>query len=284
MDTPAPTPAPDSASTTQLGVDPRPLNLPLDSVHWDRSQLRCREIPNVAGGLMLDHVLSDAECARIIDEIFTDEAMQLAAPVFFRGWASEDDKERRKLGQRVIRRDARAAAEIFERVRPFIPETLEVEDAHGVPRTWRVDGLSERFRLVRYDAGQAFPPHLDGAEVHDDHHRSQLSLVLYLDKGGSLFSRDKDFRGGELVFLSGDMNDMTRKTSVLHKLVPERGLALVFPHKTLHESRAVASGHKYIMRQDILYRCDDAAQVEPEPEETTASLRDSAFIIENDEH
>ena len=200
------------------GVDPTPLKLPLEE-EFDENRIQRKDIPNVPGGFTLSHVLTDTECHNIIDEVFADSQMTHAAPVLWRGW-SQDDEEVRRLGQRVIRRSHSDARILFDRVRRWLPESFTEHDDVKGEIEWRVHGLSERFRLVRYDAGMCFPPHFDGAENLDHQTRSFLSIVFYLDKCGGLFSLDKDFRGGELLFLEGDMNDLERKTKVIQKLLP----------------------------------------------------------------
>lgn len=197
------------------GVDTTPVELPLGE-GYNEDKVERKDIPHVVGGFTLSHVLSEEECRAIIDQVFDDAHMTQAAPVLWRGWSEEGKEEGRRLGQRVIRRGPSSALALFERVKRWLPPLLLDEDG----QSWEVASLSERFRLVKYDAGMCFPPHFDGAEkVHDSLH-SFLSIVFYLDKGGGLLSLDKDFRGGELIFLEGDMNDLERKTKALHKLVP----------------------------------------------------------------
>jgi hypothetical protein len=35
---------------------------------------------------------------------------------------------------------------------------------------------------------------------------------------------------------------------------PEAGMVLIFQHNILHEGQRLASGKKYIMRSDVMYR------------------------------
>ena len=41
---------------------------------------------------------------------------------------------------------------------------------------------------------------------------------------------------------------------VVADVVPAAGRAVVFPHRLLHESMAIASGRKLVVRGDVLYR------------------------------
>ena len=94
--------------------------------------------------------------------------------------------------------------------------------------------MNERFRCYRYEPGQRFAPHFDGAFVRDAHERSHLTLMVYLNEG---------FGGGSTAFLDWD-----------REVAPRLGSALVFQHRLLHEGCTVTSGVKYVLRSDVMYR------------------------------
>jgi predicted 2-oxoglutarate/Fe(II)-dependent dioxygenase YbiX len=125
---------------------------------------------------------------------------------------------------RLMVDDPARAAELFERARPLL-----VQDWFG----WQLAGFNERLRFYRYDPGQMFAPHYDGCYSRDNGERSHFTFMVYLNEG---------FEGGETVF--------QRFLGVK----PERGTALVFFHKQLHEGAAVRRGRKYVMRTDVMYR------------------------------
>lgn len=118
------------------------------------------------------------------------------------------------------------AADLWERVREFIPSPL-----FG----WDAVGLNERFRYYRYGPGQKFRPHFDGAFVRSATEKSLLTFMVYLNDG---------FAGGETKF------DTDRRRVI----VPQAGVALVFWHAQLHEGAPVESGRKYVLRTDVMYR------------------------------
>jgi hypothetical protein len=65
--------------------------------------------------------------------------------------------------------------------------------------------------------------------------------------GESIFVHlNDDFTGGATRFFHPDL---TARLSVQ----PERGSALVFVHRQLHEGSAVDSGRKYVLRTDVRY-------------------------------
>jgi hypothetical protein len=55
--------------------------------------------------------------------------------------------------------------------------------------------------------------------------------MVYLNEG---------FAGGTTSFMPGEV-------------VPQRGMALFFPHELPHCGEAVGSGRKYVLRSDIMY-------------------------------
>lgn len=123
--------------------------------------------------------------------------------------------------------DAPAMAEmIWQRLREALPETLH--------EGWAVKGVNERLRFYRYDPGQLFDWHFDGAFVRSKAERSRLTLMLYLSD---------DFEGGETEFDDGDQ----------YKVVPVLGSALVFFHGVRHRGAPVTKGRKYVLRTDVMY-------------------------------
>ena len=100
-------------------------------------------------------------------------------------------------------------------------------------------GLNERLRFLRYEEGDYFKPHLDGAYTRPDQtEQSQITVQLYLNDG---------FEGGETTFFSPCMKN---KVAV----VPKPGKVLIFQHQLLHEGSVLKSGQKYSMRTDVMYK------------------------------
>jgi prolyl 4-hydroxylase len=129
--------------------------------------------------------------------------------------------------QRILSDDPGLAAEWWERAKDLL-----VDDWLG----WKVAGFNERFRFYRYDRGQKFAPHTDGCFERPDGERSHFTFLVYLNDG---------FEGGATAFYQS-------RAKLL--ITPERGKALVFYHKQLHEGMPVVSGRKYVLRTDVMYR------------------------------
>jgi predicted 2-oxoglutarate/Fe(II)-dependent dioxygenase YbiX len=132
---------------------------------------------------------------------------------------------------RLILDDMELASRLWRRAEPFLP---------GRIHEWQAVGFNDRFRFYRYDPGQRFAPHWDGCFNRDNGEESQLTFMIYLND---------DFTGGETKFYLD--NGWPRL-----QVQPERGMALVFVHRQLHEGRPVLQGRKYVLRTDVMYvRC-----------------------------
>jgi predicted 2-oxoglutarate/Fe(II)-dependent dioxygenase YbiX len=171
------------------------------------------------------HFMSDTECEQLIA---VGEAAGFAtAPISTSSGPVIATDIRNNT--RVMFDRPELADRLWLRTRDLVPEGIEDRDALG---------LNERFRLYRYDPGERFAPHYDGAYRRNADEKSELSLMVYLNDG---------FEGGETRFYHED-----------HRLRltvrPERGMALFFLHCQLHEGSPVRSGRKYVARTDVMYR------------------------------
>lgn len=91
-------------------------------------------------------------------------------------------------------------------------------------------GLPSTLRFYKYEPGQRFKMHRDGA-WQENGLWSRLTLLVYLNSG---------VEGGETDFQS-------------FKIQPQVGTLVLFKHKTWHEGTEVKSGVKYVLRSDVLY-------------------------------
>ena len=124
---------------------------------------------------------------------------------------------------RVMLDDVGRAEQLWQRIPDYVPKFID---------KWEVVGVNERLRFYRYDIGEQFDWHYDGAFERRNGERSKLTFMIYLNA---------DFDGGETSFES---------TTV----VPEKGLALFFAHQLLHKGQPVSEGRKYVLRTDVMYR------------------------------
>jgi prolyl 4-hydroxylase len=168
----------------------------------------------------VDGVLAADECADAIARIeqlgFDDAPITTA-----QGFVMRPDIRNNK---RVMFDDVGLAASLFARIGGAIPARMCGRRAVGV---------NERFRCYRYEPGQRFAPHYDGAYRRSPTERSELTLMVYLNDG---------FTGGTTAFLDFDV-----------AATPRIGTALMFQHQLLHEGCVVQAGRKYVLRSDVMY-------------------------------
>jgi hypothetical protein len=193
--------------------------------------------------------------------------------------AQSRDYAHRDTG-RVQLNDAEFAAQLFQRLRPFLPPLGPLSPL----------GCSANIRLYRYCRGQRFGKHVD--EAHEDEAlggSTHFTVLVYLNgtegcvgvrsvATGAALSQTQgtgaqeaeaqgvqaqdtgaqqaqtqgvcDLLGGETIFYAGIYG---------HKLLsvsPERGLLLLHGHGAhclTHEGAEVTRGVKYLLRTDVVY-------------------------------
>lgn len=161
-----------------------------------------------------------SECAELIARI--ERLGPEAAPITTRyGFEMRPDV---RNNTRVMFDDLDLAASLHARIAPTAPARLCGR---------RLAGVNERFRCYRYEPGQRFAPHYDGAFERSSTERSELTFMVYLND---------DFTGGKTAFWDFE-------TAV----VPRTGSGLLFQHRMLHEGCVVQSGIKYVLRSDVMY-------------------------------
>jgi len=140
--------------------------------------------------------------------------------------------------------DPALAAALWERVRARVPPQLDGCLARG---------LSERFRFYRYDPGQRFKRHRDGAVDGPPGLRSKLTLLIYLNDG---------YEGGETTFVDYGFEGGVAVPREI-RIAGKAGMALIFRHERWHEGSPVLIGRKYVLRTDVLYDIDRDALSAP---------------------
>ncbi|MBP3956664.1 2OG-Fe(II) oxygenase [Gemmata sp. G18] len=138
--------------------------------------------------------------------------------------------------ERVLLDDPALAERLFLRAQPFLPHAIGERE---------LVGFNERFRFYRYDPGQTFKPHLDGAYYRIKQFEvSELTFMVYLND---------DFTGGHTNFFSDGNSFLLFGGAPRLRVKPVRGTALVFLHRQWHEGAAVETGRKYVLRTDVMY-------------------------------
>eukprot|EP00053_Salpingoeca_punica_P006332 m.60190 g.60190 ORF g.60190 m.60190 type:complete len:245 (+) comp13643_c0_seq1:217-951(+) len=201
----------------------------------DRIVKRTVQVPDQPGrvAFVLEDVLSKQECERLIE--VSERVGYRAALVSVSTTKQVMDKDYRDSDRCMVDSPV-CAEEIFRRIRPFMPE--EFHDK-------RIAGVNERLRFLRYRRGNKFAPHYDGrfSRMTPDGRftgeESFFTIMLYLSDVAE---------GGSTRFLS--RLDSQYNVDV----VPKPGMVLIFEHPIYHQGTEVASGEKYCIRSDIMYK------------------------------
>lgn len=131
---------------------------------------------------------------------------------------------------RVLIDDPEFVNVLQQRISPYLPAEFMNE---------KLIGINERLRFLRYEPGDKFKPHYDGAYCRADGSAETLiTIQVYLNQ---------DIVGGQTNFL--DKCDETKCVPVK----PVTGMVLIFEHRIFHEGSVVQKGRKYAIRTDVLY-------------------------------
>eukprot|EP00419_Tripos_fusus_P010900 CAMPEP_0172660546 /NCGR_PEP_ID=MMETSP1074-20121228/4126_1 /TAXON_ID=2916 /ORGANISM="Ceratium fusus, Strain PA161109" /LENGTH=230 /DNA_ID=CAMNT_0013476175 /DNA_START=50 /DNA_END=742 /DNA_ORIENTATION=+ len=140
---------------------------------------------------------------------------------------------------RLITTDESLSAAMWERLRPFVPETVECDG-----NVWEACGLNECWRLSKYHPGDRFKRHCDANFLRDSREMSMLTVNIYMNS---------DFEGGSTRFFPDGRAGAADLT-----IQPEPGLCLLFRQPPVqdyyHDGEEVQSGLKYLFRSDVVYR------------------------------
>jgi hypothetical protein len=210
------------------------------------------EIEGVPGAFQLLNVLSEEECQALINatenmEYTEDAAVSLGRHI------------RHNMNLSCIV-DTTTERLIWSRIAPLISDQTTAPFTGKKPL-----GLNQRFRFYRYEKGDYFGIHTDGAwpgskivneKPVADAFGDRYSLYTFL-----IFLSD-EFTGGETQFLV-DKSDPTRpartpNNAQVKGIRTPAGGVLCFPHGThplhcLHGSQIITQGVKYIIRTDLLF-------------------------------
>lgn len=183
-------------------------------------------------------------CTLIPDFLTLAECRELIALSERRGYgtASTDYPPSYRNNDRNGIDSTELAVRLGERLRGHAPASLQVDGAE-----WQFDGINERFRFCRYQAGQRFSIHQDGVHHRGAGCRSQLTLLIYLTDGSA-------FSGGDTVFYSQGPGGDGAGMHELGRVRPQAGSLLLFDHDIWHAGDEVGAGTKHVLRSDVLYR------------------------------
>ncbi|HMY59864.1 MAG TPA: 2OG-Fe(II) oxygenase, partial [Pseudomonadota bacterium] len=181
---------------------------------------------------------TNATCYVIRDAVSDSVCHRLIAEAESRGIAvtGADYPPSYRDNDRLVFDDPKLADWLFDILGTELPR--ELADDGG---TFSLVGLNPRFRVCRYEDGQSFRIHQDGAHTVCDDVASRLTCQIYLNSAD-------EFSGGATRFYAAS------SFALLGRVSPVRGTAIVFDHRLWHDGEAVPNGRKYVLRTDVLYR------------------------------
>jgi hypothetical protein len=165
----------------------------------------------------VDDIYTDTECRNFIDII--EGSSDLSPP----------NNPLYRDQDRAIKDDPVIAKELFRRLRPHLPERINM---------LKLIGLNDRLRMYRYRAGQRFEPHMDHWYRPSETRITLHTVLVYFND---------DFEGGETRF----------QEQIEQTIIPKRGRVAIFQHKIRHEGCPVRRGVKYVMRSDVIYEAPE---------------------------
>ena len=209
-------------------------------------------VDEVPGAFQISNVLDDRECARLLQVSEKLGYLHDAAVSLPRSVRHNDNV--------TWVADATTVDILWHRCAPVLC-AIEIDF-----KEMRAVGINARFRFYRYQPGDFFKAHTDGAwtgsavvdrQLIADAYGDRLSLMSFL-----IFLSD-GYEGGRTQFYM-DRNDPTapawsEKSSVVVNVRTAAGAVLCFPHgphrqSYLHASEPIESGTKYIIRTDVLFQ------------------------------
>lgn len=177
-------------------------------------------------------LLSKAECDELLNTEVKKQFQKAISnyPTYYRN------------NNRFVTDDTSLAKQLFEKVKPYLPEYIEVSsNIRSENGTWQLKELNNRLRFCRYSAHQYFHRHLDGVHYRDESTQSKLTFMIYLNGAD-------EFDGGRTLFYK------TRETKeIWASYIPRQGDLIVFDHNVWHEGEVLQAGEKFVLRSDILY-------------------------------
>ena len=208
--------------------------------------------------ILLKGVLTELELSSLVEDLDNNDWI----PVGINGMKS-DYKEGDLIGSyRLSCYEPELAEELFDRVRSFVPNVLNLDEyamtEWGGHADWELIGINPLFRFIRYTEEGLLVTHYDRSFVESEDVRSLLTLVLYVESAGD---------GGETRFVvdvqknlpldKRDLSDWDRNAYIDElegSVKGDAGDVIVFNHLHLHDSTPIVDGRKTIMRTDFMYK------------------------------
>ncbi len=201
---------------------------PIDSVLEEfRTHVGNAETPPHVPGFLttVRDVLSPQECADIIR--IAEETGFVRASIYTDATGKEHFSDNRKSSRCII--DSPAFVErLWRRLEPHIPKRWN---------TATCVGINERLRILRYDPGDEFKPHQDGAYTAPSGAISKITILIYLNA---------DYDGAWTHFLHENQHEWV-------PVCPYVGSVAMQDQSLVHYVPPLQTGRKYAIRTEVMY-------------------------------
>jgi len=232
--------------TSNFGVEPEqpelaPQKLDMDSwlkEDFDTSRVTMHELEGGLNGfgIVLENVFTRAECKRIIEETEKVGFGHL-------GHGKTGKAYRGNCRLQVDDTGGKLGNELWRRISAFVPKTEEIPDEGN----FEYLEMNARYRFAKYFAGQGFAIHVDKPTIYEHEKCSILTVNIYLNdltpEQGGMTRFFRKMTGGKPVATAGG----TAGSVAIFK-------QSLVPYSPVHDGEIVASGVKYLMRSDVIYK------------------------------
>ncbi|KAF8162613.1 oxidoreductase [Crassisporium funariophilum] len=201
---------------------------------------------------IIDDLFTPAECAALIALAESDAQWAQAAVNY--GLAAHENYVNTdyRHSERILRFDREAAEGIYEKLKPYVQEFIELKAGDewegivgrkgNVSGTWTLVGVNERLSFLRYGPGNYFRGHCDGQLELPDGRKSRVTLQVYLGDDG----------------VEGGATRIYGSKDRFIDVEPKKGRVLIFQQRDIwHSGEDVTKGLKYAMRSDFMFRHSD---------------------------
>lgn len=171
-------------------------------------------------------ILTVEECQQII--LIAEDKGFVPAAIYTDYFGQEHFSDTRKSHRCII--DSKSFVDIlWHRIQSYVPSVWKNGEV--------CMGLNERLRILRYDPGDEFKPHRDGAYGDPSGAISKLTILIYLNEG---------YQGGYTAF-------MNSSESAWIPVTPYTGSIAIQDQELVHFVPPLQAGRKYVIRTDIMY-------------------------------
>jgi len=212
-----------------------------DLAHWlqvdHEPQVTMRELEGgLKGfGIVLENLLSRKECLKIIEETEATGFGHLGTNKTGMAYRGNRRLQMDDTGEKL-------GAEIWRRIKKFIPEVEELPD----DGTFKFYGMNPRYRFAKYFAGEGFAIHIDKPTIYEHDIISVYTVNIYLndlspEQGGQTRFYRKLTGGKPIAAVGG----LAGSCAIFKQALVD--------YSPVHDGGKVESGLKYLMRTDIVY-------------------------------